>query len=139
MAKKTNKTSHVLRLLTNAEDINNENPFISNSFKESVIFQSSETTDTKSSKEDSSDNDIKQINIIESIVKENIDEVLGRFSCADNSKLKSKIMIKSLNEIQPQYVFVSKDDEEELNKERELNKGKVISILVKNVLQLKNR
>ena len=103
--RKSSKTAHVLKLLTNSSD--NVNPIINDGFKEEVIL--SRTT----SKADSQQNDGAKpvaVNVISELVYEIMPEVLARFNCCTCDICQAEISIKAMDELGAQYIPIIDED-----------------------------
>lgn len=103
--RKSSKTAHVLKLLTNSSD--NVNPIINDGFKEEVIL--SRTT----SKADSQQNDGTKpvaVNVISELVYEIMPEVLARFNCCTCDICQAEISIKAMDELGAQYIPIINED-----------------------------
>ncbi len=103
--RKSSKTAHVLKLLTNSSD--NVNPIINDGFKEEVIL--SRTT----SKADSQQNDGAKpvaVNVISELVYEIMPEVLARFNCCTCDICQAEISIKAMDELGAQYIPIINED-----------------------------
>lgn len=136
MSRKTNKTEHVLKLLTS--NIANEvvNPILNEEFKLEKIHirQNSESKH----QEEKISKTIK-VDILKELVEENIDEVIKRFNVCNSESCKKEIAINALKNTKPIYVNVVDDNYEELKIQKEKYKGQVISNLVKSTIKIKSK
>jgi len=143
LTKKTNKTAHVLRLLTNSEETTKENPILNAEFKDEMIH-SRNNIDKKPAPEQpkKAENTTPPkaigVNIISELVQENLPSILERFRCCSCDLCKAEITISALNQIPPQYAYIKNGSDAEVNKLKEKNKAKVVSALVKLTFHLKN-
>lgn len=141
MNKKTNKTAHVLKLLTNTEGVVKENPILNEDFKDEMILNrnSSQKSEQKSEAiENIKPQKTMEVNIVSELIEENLEEILKRFRCCDCEKCKSYISVEALNQIPPKYALDNGNNAKEIEKIKESYKSNVISVLVKIALKLKN-
>lgn len=143
MNKKTNKTAHVLKLLTNSEFSTKENPILNEEFKDEMILNRS-GSDRKTEKNDTVKNNQTQqanslgINIISEIIQENLPTVLERFRCCNCEKCRTHIAFTALNQIPPQYANTNDKNSSEVMRLKQKYKNGVVTVLVKIALQIKN-
>lgn len=141
MNKKTNKTAHVLKLLTNAGD-GIENPIMNEDFKEEVIHVRSkpqsvaaEDTATEPSLPPTPVVDAATINVISELVYELLPSILERFRCCTCDICKAEIAIEALNQMSPKYVRITNENSfSEVEVLKEKYRKEVTSNLVKNVI-----
>lgn len=134
MTKKTNKTAHVLKLLTNADESIKENPILNEEFKDEMIH-------SRSASEKKIVPDVPkaiEINIISELVQENLPAVLERFRCCSCQICSAEITVAALNQIPPQYAYATNGSFDEVNKLKDKFRAGVVSTLVKLAIQLKN-
>lgn len=143
MNKKTNKTAHVLKLLTNVEEPINENPILNAEFKDEMIHSRTAINNPtvnvqKPSSVDSNVPKAVGINIISELVQENLPIVLERFRCCSCEICKAELTVAALNQIPPQYAYVTNKSFDEVNSLKGKYKGSVINVLVKLVINIKS-
>ena len=134
MTKKTNKTAHVLKLLTNSDESIKENPILNEEFKDEMIH-------SRSASEKKNDPDVPkaiEMNIIAELVQENLPAVLERFRCCSCQICRAEITVAALNQISPQYAYATNGSYNEVNKLKDKYRAGVVSTLVKLAIQLKN-
>ena len=143
MNKKTNKTAHVLKLLTNSEFSAKENPILNEEFKDERILNRN-SSDKKIEKVDTINNNQTQqsnpvgINIISELIQENLPTVLERFRCCGCEMCRTHITFTALNQIPPQYAYANDKNSSEVTKLKQKYKNSVVTVLVKIALQIKN-
>lgn len=133
MSKKTNKTEHVLNLLT-GHNSEVSNPLLNEEFKHEMIH--TRNNDENLQKVPVAKKNIK-VDILEELVKENIDSVIERFNICDCDECKKEITINTLRDTKPVYVDIVNNDYKEVNTQKEIYKNKVISKLVKSAIRIK--
>ena len=143
MNKKTNKTAHVLKLLSNSENLTKENPILNEEFKDEMIIKrnkSEKIEERIQAPQSISQQQDKKVgvNIISSLIDDNLMPVLERFRCCTCELCKSQITVLALNQIPPQYIYVSDSSSNEVKKLKEKYKTSVVTVLVKIALQIKN-
>jgi len=143
MNRKTNKTAHVLKLLTNVDDSVKENPLLNEEFKDEMIHSRTainKTPATKSMQTVDNSNMPKAvgINIISELVQENLPSVLERFRCCSCEICKAELTVAALNQIPPQYAYITNNSYDDVNKLKDKYKARVVSVLLKLTIQLKN-
>lgn len=140
MNKKTNKTAHVLKLLTNSEATIKENPILNEEFKDEMILNRHTHKDEEF--DEAQENIILPktvgINIISDLIDENLVTVLERFRCCTCEKCKKYISIEALNQLQPKYVSAEDVNDKEISNLKEKYKTSVVTVLLKIALQIKS-
>lgn len=134
MGKKTNKTEHVLKLLTGSSNNEVANPILNEEFKHEKIH--TRHNDENQYKSEAVQKSVK-VDILNEIVKENIDSVIERFNICNSDESKNEIIINTLRETKPVYVNVTDNDYEEVNKQKNIYKSEIISNLVKYAIKTK--
>lgn len=103
--RKSSKTAHVLKLLTNSSD--NVNPIINDGFKEEVIHS---RTTTKADDEPNNESRPVAVNVISELVYEIMPDVLSRFNCCTCDVCQAEISIKAMDELGTQYIPIVNDE-----------------------------
>ena len=103
--RKSSKTAHVLKLLTNSSD--NVNPIINDGFKEEVILS---RASSKASNEQNDESKPVAVNVISELVYEIMPEVLARFNCCTCDVCQAEISIKAMDELGAQYIPIINED-----------------------------
>lgn len=143
MNKKTNKTAHVLKLLTNHDETLIENPMLNEEFKDEMIHSRSPIVQKEQNKPSShttkspDTTKLQEVNIISELVQENLTAVLERFRCCTCDICKTEITITALNEIPPKYARVNNGSFELVEKLKKQHVSEVVNSLVKIVIQSK--
>lgn len=139
MIKKTNKTEHVLKLLTGNSSNTAKNPILNKDFKEEIIEEKIQTlTQSPVVEEEKKITPIPiKIDVIEELVKENIPDVLNRFKACDCELCQREILINTLRQTEPVYVDNDEEHKYEILKIKEENRQQVIAKIVKNVIHIK--
>ncbi len=144
MNKKTNKTAHVLKLLTNNDEAIRENPILNEEFKDEMIHRRPHEEKKAEIKPVAKSETLSVpkavgINIISELVSENLLPVLERFRCCTCEICKAEITVAALNQIPPQYAYLTNGSFDEVNALKEANRPKVVPVLIKLAIQLKNK
>ena len=134
MGKKTNKTEHVLKLLTGYSNNEVENPILNEDFKNEKIHSRHNSDESYEPKNIPIN---VKVDVLKELVKENIDSVIERFNICGCDECKNEIIINSLREITPVYIDVVNNNYEEVKKQKNIYRQKVVTNLVKNAIKLK--
>ncbi|NMA80301.1 MAG: hypothetical protein GX967_06610 [Clostridiales bacterium] len=129
--RKSSKTAHVLKLLTNSSD--NVNPMINDGFKEEVIHS---RIQPKAANEQNDDPKPVAVNVISELVYEIMPEVLSRFNCCTCDVCQAEISIKVMDELGTHYTpIIDENSYRQLNQikdeKRKIVTRKLVSIAFK--------
>ena len=103
MGKKTNKTEHVLKLLTGYSNNEVENPILNEEFKNEKIHSRHNLGENHEPRKIQKN---VKVDILKELVKENIDSVIERFNICGCDECRNEIIINSLRDIKPVYINV---------------------------------
>lgn len=132
--RKSSKTAHVLKLLTNSSD--NVNPIINDGFKEEVIHSRSPV---KAGDEQNDESKPVAVNVISELVYEIMPEVLSRFNCCTCDVCQAEIAISAMDELGAQYIpIVNEDSYQHLDHIKEEKRPIVTRKLVSIAFKYKN-
>ncbi len=124
MNKRTNKTSHVLSLISQEEDFDDvENPILNETFK-NLNIHTPKQEDT-------------MVNINKILISENIDEALARFKICGCSKCRDYIEKQTLSKLPEITAMTISDGEDKINKLKILHKKELVFSLVHTIIKLK--
>ncbi len=140
MNKQSNKTAHVMKLLSAGAEGGLENPILNNEFKEEKILN---RLGNKIEKE----NDVKQekaeqkktiqVNITAEIINENIGEAMRRFNCCDCDLCKAEVISNTLEGIETTYANVLEDNFKKINEIKDKHRSSIVALLIRNIIKLK--
>jgi len=147
MSEKTNKTAHVLKLLSSSDGYVKENPLLNINFKDEIIhgrdYQEKKQSNIKFEENSTHVKEITSsqvitVNVIAELIEENILTVLERFKCCTCDECRALIASNILNSIPPQYVYVKNNSFKEVDIIKEEYRAIVLSNLLKNTINMKN-
>ncbi len=138
MNKKTNKTAHVLKLLTNSDEQGLENPILNEEFKDEVIHKRTPAQKAEPPQKPVEKPAAIKVNIISELVSENQQAVAERFRCCTCDICMAELTVSVLNELPPKYAYVRDGSYDEVESLKKKYKAEVVSVLVKHALKLKN-
>ena len=149
MSKRTNKTAHVMRLLSNAPE-GVVNPLIDKTFKEDVILVRAKNAQSTQPDEEPPKPDVAivrkddvaaqqpdAVNVTSELVYELIPSVLGRFHCCNCEVCRAEVAIEALSQMPPHYVRTDGDFAAELEAAKQKCRQEVMSQLVRVVIAYK--
>ena len=142
MSKKTNKTAHVLKLLSNTAEGTIGNPILNDEFKDEVIHVRSRTSSTAKKAEIPPVNDAStgvRVNIIADLVSENQEAIAARFKCCNCDVCMAELTVSVLNDIHPKYAYIKDGSLAEVEDLKKQFRAEVISSLVKHTIKLKSK
>ncbi len=137
MNKKTNKTEHVLKLLTGNKSSSAENPILNEEFKHDVIHTRNVSKPVEEKVKPDKQKAVS-IEIMEALVNENILPAIKRFNACSCEMCRKEIAINTLRETKPIYIPDDEEHQPEIKMLKEKYKNGIVSQIVKSIIKLKS-